>query len=510
MPSFAPSYLASWTGGQWTHLPALPLQGFTQDSRKLRAGQVFVALRDKRDGHEFLRTAMEAGASAAVVSQPQTELSALPQLVVADTLRAFQIIAREHRRAFRGTVTGVTGSAGKTSTKNLLARLLGGEPHVLATEGNLNNHIGVPLTLTRLEPGAHEAAVIEAGISAPGEMTTLASMIEPDYGIVTLVAPAHTAELGGLEGVAREKAVLLQHIRPSGLGVFPKQCWDFAPFQDLPQTSIVVAPEGESVTAPRVVYYGVRWLDTRAELTIGRRRFEFPRVTRGMAQNVALAVVLASEIGVSDDALQRALIAWSPAKWRGELLRDGSRLLYLDFYNANPASMADALENFYGVAPESDPRIFVLGCMEELGDEAPKYHRELGRSLRVRAQDQVYVIGGEAESVYAGALEQGTPKSCIEVITTLDGVSKRLADFSGSVFIKGSRRYELEKALPPSTAASAPIPASERVQGSGGGGSPIVHGFSGSRSPVGASTGWQFPRSATRISASTRWGGTFF
>src|SRR5256885_581366 len=128
MPTFAPTYLASWTGGQWTSKPSSPLNGFTQDTRQLRLGQVFVALKtEKRDGHDFLAAAMAAGASAAIVSRPDHAL-ALPQLVVADPLKAFQAIAHEHRRLFRGSVVGISGSCGKTSTKNLLASLLGGDP----------------------------------------------------------------------------------------------------------------------------------------------------------------------------------------------------------------------------------------------------------------------------------------------------------------------------------------------------------------------------------------------
>jgi UDP-N-acetylmuramoyl-tripeptide--D-alanyl-D-alanine ligase len=449
MPSFAPAYLATWTGGHWTSKPALPLAGFTQDTRQLRAGQVFVALRtDKRDGHDFLVTAMAAGASAALVSRPDTAL-ALPQLVVDDPLRAFQAIAREHRRAFRGAVVGVTGSCGKTSTKNLLARLLGGEPLVLATEGNLNNHIGVPLTLTRLEPGGHELAVIEAGISGPGEMDVLGGMIEPDYGIVTLVAPAHTEELGGLAGVAREKAVLLQHVRPGGLSVFPKQCWDFHAFQDLPQQSVVLVPEGESVHAPRSVTLRVRVSPMSTEIVLGgRRHFDFRRVSRGMAENAGLAIILASELGVTDDAIQRSLDDWQPAKWRGEFRHDGKRLLYLDFYNANPASMNDALDAFASIVPANEPRLYVLGCMEELGIEAASYHRELGNRLRLRPQDSAFVIGGHAVDVVAGVADAGFSTENIEIVNTLTPVAARIAGFNGAVFMKGSRRYELEKALP--------------------------------------------------------------
>lgn len=166
------------------------------DTRIIRSGELFVALKtEKRDGHDFLEAALAAGASGALVSRIVEGVN-LPQLVVPDPLIAFQTIGREHRRLFSGRVVGITGSCGKTSTKELLALLLGGEGEgVLATQGNLNNHLGVPLTLTRLEPGRHQYAVVEAGISAPGDMAVLADMIEPDLVITTLVAPAHLQEL---------------------------------------------------------------------------------------------------------------------------------------------------------------------------------------------------------------------------------------------------------------------------------------------------------------------------
>src|SRR5258708_8991935 len=189
MPEFSPALLAQWTGGQWTVQPARPLVGFTVDTRRVRSGQMFVALKtEKRDGHDYLVDAETAGAGAALVATPNRALT-LPQLVVRDPLAAFQAIAREHRQAFRGRVIGISGSAGKTSTKDLLALLLGGETcGVVATEGNLNNQLGVPLTLTRLDPALHQYAVVEAGISVPGEMQPLADMIDPDVALITLVA----------------------------------------------------------------------------------------------------------------------------------------------------------------------------------------------------------------------------------------------------------------------------------------------------------------------------------
>jgi UDP-N-acetylmuramoyl-tripeptide--D-alanyl-D-alanine ligase len=463
MPVFAPDSLAQWTGGRWTALPAAPLTGFTADTRQLGPGQVFVAIRtDRRDGHDFLAAARAAGAGAALVARADPAV-ALPQLVVAAPLRAFQEIARAHRRAFRGPVIGITGSAGKTSTKNLLALLLGGAPAVLATEGNLNNHLGVPLTLTRLDAALHRFAVIEAGISGPGEMQVLADMIEPDIAITTLVGPAHLEELGGLDGVAREKARLPAAVRAAGVAIFPKQCDEFAAFHELGVRTMVVEPA--EVVRPAEppkdrVYFAVtqRGDSTAIALAYGAPPplvFTLRRVSDGMAQNAALALCAALWLGVPREAIQARLATWSPAPLRGEWRRDAGRRLFLDCYNANPASMADALATFLALAPAEEPRLFVLGGMEELGARAADYHRALGRSLPLRPQDFAFVIGDQAPAVRTGALESGARADQVAVVTALDPVAARLAEFRGAVFVKGSRRWQLERALEPAVAAAA-------------------------------------------------------
>lgn len=461
MPDFPAQQLATWTGGRWTALPVPSLSGFTMDTRQLRAGQVFVALKtSQRDGHDFLAAALAAGASAAIVAIPNRTL-ALPQLVVADPLAAFQTIAREHRRAFPGKVIGISGSAGKTSTKDLLALLLGGMPGVLATQGNLNNHLGVPLTLTRLDPAVHAFAVIEAGISEPGEMQVLADMIEPDLSITTLIAPAHLEELGGLDGVAREKAVLPAAVRPAGVAIFPKQCGDFPAFRDLAVKKMIVEPADviRPAEPPKdKVYFAItqRGDSTAIALDYGQPPplvFTMRRVSNGMAQNAALAICAALWLGVSRETVQVRLTTWAPGGLRGEWRSELGRTLYLDCYNANPASMSDALDTFYAVAPAKEPRLFVLGGMEELGTNAAGYHRDLGRTLHLRAEDFLFVIGDHAATVRTGALENGNQSAQIEVITSLEPVIRRLADFQGAVFIKGSRRWQLERVLEPAVAA---------------------------------------------------------
>jgi UDP-N-acetylmuramoyl-tripeptide--D-alanyl-D-alanine ligase len=464
MPTFAPDQLARWTGGRWTARPAAPLTGFTMDTRQLRAGQVFVALKtDKRDGHDFLSAAQAAGASAALVATANPALP-LPQLVVADPLGAFQAIAREQRRLFRGPVIGISGSAGKTSTKNLLALLLGGEAGgVLATEGNLNNHLGVPLTLTRLDPAKHTYAVIEAGISGPGEMKVLAGMIDPEVALITLVAAAHTAELGGLEGVAREKAVLPASVRPNGVAIFPQQCVPFAAFQDMFVNQLILERSAvpRPATSPRhTIQFNVLQRATETVIVVAYgppppAMFKLARVSEGMAQNAALALTAALRFGVAPELLQQRLAAWTPAPLRGEIRREEGRLLYLDCYNANPASMADALASFQVIAPAAEPRLYVLGCMEELGVESAVYHRALGRSLNLRSGDRLMVIGAQANEVCSGVLEQGASARQVQVVSALETITPVLAAWRGAVFVKGSRHYQLERALPGAVAQEA-------------------------------------------------------
>lgn len=457
MISFNPTQLEAWTGGRWTTSPVASLTGFTIDTRQLRAGQVFVALKTaQRDGHDFLEVAREAGASGAVVSKEQPDVD-LPQLVVPNPLIAFQAIARQHRQNFAGPVIGISGSVGKTSTKDLLAALLGGvEAGVLATLGNLNNHLGVPLTLTKLDTDQHKFAVIEAGISGPGEMAPLASMIEPDLAIITLVAPAHIEELGSLEGVAREKAILPQAVRREGVAVYPTQCETFEAFSEAQVSRIVVeradAIRPEEAPADRVFYTIThREEETAIAIAYGQPPplvFTMRRISDGMAQNAVLAICAALRLGVAFELVRERIREWSPANLRGELRQIDDKQVYVDCYNANPASMSDALEVFCTTTSNQHPRLFVLGGMEELGDDSESYHHELGLSLKLGPADQVYMIGGQSAAIRSGALEAGLSKEQLTVIEEIEIVRSVFENFSGPVFLKGSRRYRLETLLP--------------------------------------------------------------
>jgi UDP-N-acetylmuramoyl-tripeptide--D-alanyl-D-alanine ligase len=456
VPVFTSDQLAAWTGGRWTALPAGPLTGFSSDTRQLKAGDGFIALKsERRDGHAFLAAAQAAGASAALVARADGPV-AFPQLVVADPLVAFQAVAREHRRSFRGPVIGISGSAGKTSTKDLLRLLLGGPASsVVATEDNLNNHLGVPLTLTRIDPVRHGFAVIEAGISAPGEMEPLAAMIEPDVAVTTLIAPAHTAALGGLDGVAREKALLAAATRVGGVAIFTRETAALAPFRQLVGKTLVVARTEALSTvekSPGLVYYTLSQRPKETRLVLGYEEaapvsFNFRRVSDGQACNAALAICASLWLGVKAVDIQERLGGWKAGKLRGEIREEAGRRLYLDCYNANPASMADALAAFTECVPAADARLYVLGGMEELGAGAEAYHRALGGSIALREADRAFVIGDHAPAVRAGLLERGGGAAQVHVVASLAPVVAAVASWRGAVFVKGSRRFQLEQIL---------------------------------------------------------------
>ncbi|AHF89482.1 UDP-N-acetylmuramoylalanyl-D-glutamate--2,6-diaminopimelate ligase [Opitutaceae bacterium TAV5] len=472
---FTATQLATWTSARWTLLPAdgTLLAGFSTDTRTLRPGEIFVALRTpQRDGHDYLAAARAAGAPAALVASPSGDpaLAGFPQLVVSDPLAAFQTIAREHRRAFRRPVVGITGSAGKTSTKNLLTLLLSADPgDVLSTEGNLNNHLGVPLTLTRLDPARHRFAVVEAGISAPGEMAALAAMIEPDVAIITLVAPAHLEALRDLETIAREKSVLFNTLRPGGLALrgpgVPPATWHGHPAHEVARAS---SPCSEGVP-PAPFAHATFHTPATTAISIDASVYELPRVTDGMARNAALAIRAALHLGISPADIRSRLTRWQPVPLRGEWQQlpvpanpAASRPVYLDCYNANPASMLDALATFAATAAPADaPRLYLVGGMEELGPGSARHHEALGRALatHLRPQDHLVAIGPHAETVTRAASPEksSSPPSASHIHAHPDSDAARsapataalLATHSGPVFVKGSRRHALERLVFP-------------------------------------------------------------
>ena len=453
MPTFSSADLATWAEGRWTVSPRAAVTGFGTDTRALRAGDVFVAVRtERRDGHDFLGAARSQGAACALVGRPVAD--DLPQLVVDDPLVALRRVAARWRADFPGCVIGVTGSVGKTSTKELLSALLGTEAFV--TEANLNNLIGVPLMLLRIEPGIHRFAVIEAGMSVPGELGVSAAVIRPDLAIVTNVAPVHLEGVGSLAGIAREKATLVAQLAPGGRAIIPAALLVWPEFAAHAARCVAVQFAGEAApaVAPARLVRASFLTDARGHrsLVLDGEVFPLAPISDGLARNAALALVAALEAGRPAAELAGVTAKWMPPAGRGSVHVEGERTFYVDCYNSSPASLLDSASAFDRLSRLSAaPRLFVLGGMAELGPTSAQLHRDCGAQLPLRSGDHVVVFGGESAALLQGVALPGVRLS---VAASVEEAAASVAAHRGFVFLKGSRSFALERCLPESLRAA--------------------------------------------------------
>jgi len=442
MPTFDPSALATWSDGRWHGAVPAAVSGFGNDTRLLAAGQAFVALRTaRRDGHDFLGDARARGASCALVSRAMPD--PLPQLVVDDALGGLQRIAAAWRARLPFPVVGVTGSVGKTSAKEMLRAALGPRAH--ATVANLNNTLGVPLALLQADPSLHDAAVIEAGMSEPGELRISSQVLRPDIAVVTNVRAVHLAGLGTLAAIAREKAELVRALAPGGEAFLLAETLRHAAFADLAASCVALCGEEEAVPAGvrRVARFRLGsipggWSLDLSDPALGSLVIHLGPVSRGQAVNAALAALAAMRAGAAHGSIATALAAWRPLPGRGSVHWLGGRPLYVDCYNASPASLADAAETF--VQQTTGPRLFILGGMAELGVDSKRMHREAGLALPLGPGDSVIGFGGDASALAEACGGQ--------VVAEIAEIAERIRAHSGPVLVKGSRAHALERALP--------------------------------------------------------------
>lgn len=456
MNPFDPDTIAQWAKGTWkdTKLPE-SVAGFCFDARNLKPGECFIALScGVRDGHEFVEQAVEKGAGSLMLERPQT--ATLPQLIVNDSLAAMGRVASEIRKRFAGPIAGITGSCGKTSTKEMLRTILG-EGQVHATPGNWNNLIGVPMTLFELNGEEHSFAVIEAGINQRNEMSRLGSIINADLTIITNIGPAHLELLGSLENIAAEKSFLVEHSKTDAPVILPNAAFKYPAFSKYADRSIVLAEEGESVHGePRqMVRFKLEisgFEFSRLTMSDGKtvQNFEIASPSRGVCTNAALAVIAARHLGITDAEIKKRLAGWVPSSNRGCIVRRNEQAFYIDCYNANPASMSDSLAAFHRSMPTGQPRFYVIGTMNELGENAINLHRQVGMRIKLDECDRIIFVGdGRFTAAYVdGAVEAGVSLKQIKSVTDAEAIKSEIANFSGNIFLKGSRSHQLEKILP--------------------------------------------------------------
>ena len=456
MPSFDPQHIADWTGGSWLDEPSVAIEGFCFDSRQIKFGQCFVALSSgARDGHEFIEQAAKGGAVAAIVETFKP--IALPQLKVADSLVALGAIGDAVRSKFSKPVVGITGSCGKTSTKDMLRCLLG-EERTHATAGNWNNRIGVPMTLFGLDSSSHNFAVIEAGINQPDEMKELGKIIQADLIVLTNIEAAHLELLGSLEGIATEKSFLAEHAKPDSPIILPVDALRYHAFRKLAHRAIVLLPKGApapDLPCKQIVRYEIsKKIENRSviqplkvyqNVTIDGRKYPVASSSLGIATNSALAIVAAKYLGIIESEILERIELWRPSGNRGCIETFGKQTFYIDCYNANPSSMADALDAFHRGMPQGIARFYILGAMDELGTTALAQHEAIGRLLKLRPEDRVAFVGpNELTEAYTSAI----PAQQYIRAGSVEKIKSTIAQFKGAIFLKGSRTYSLEKLLP--------------------------------------------------------------
>ncbi len=440
--------LVAGTGGQAQGQAAVPFTGVSIDSRTLSAGQVFFAIHGPRfDGHEFLHDVMARGAAAAVVDRDAPSPVGLPLVRVADTTRALADLARHVRRAATAPVVAITGSAGKTTTKEMAAALLVARGSVLKPEGNLNTQYGAPLTLLRREAG-HAFVVLELGMSAPGELRSLSGIAEPDVAVITNVGPAHLEFFASVDAIAAAKAEVLEGLRPGGLAV-------------LNGNDARLRRVGERLRT-RVIWFGRdrrhdvaadNWRGTpfgmRFDLWLEGRKVDIALPLAGphFVMDFLAAAAVAHALGVPVEAIAATAPTLRAVRHRGDVLRLEQGLTVIDdCYNSSPDALEAALVALSLARPRR--RVAILGDMLELGAAGPELHRAAGERAAGRA-DLLVAVGSLAPAFLEGARRAGMADSALVSFADARAALAvaSLLEPEDAVLVKGSRGVRLESVV---------------------------------------------------------------
>ena len=436
--------------GRWLARPSSPppVTSVVTDSRGAAQGSLFVALRGERvDGHDFVLEAFARGAVAALVERP---VGAVPDGValfaVEDAVTALGDLARHYRSGLSATVVAVTGSNGKTTTKEMIAHLLGPSGAVVKAPESYNNFVGVPLSVFAVSPGT-DFAVLELGTSAPGEIARLAAIAQPHLGVITNIGPTHLEGLGSVAGVARAKGELLDALPSEGTAVLnwdDDWCRRLARHSPVRVVTFGLSPEAD-VFATEVVRRegGLRFLlNGLCEATL-------PVAGTHNLLNALAAAAVCRRLGLSRQQVAQRLPGFRLPAMRLEEVSLGGLLLINDAYNANPVSMSAALSELTR-RPAEGRRLFVAGDMKELGPDSPRYHRELGLRVAAGDLDGLFAVGEFAGEVAAGAVAGGFPAEAVFTFATVEELVAGLAGEVGPgdvVLLKGSRAMGLERVV---------------------------------------------------------------
>jgi UDP-N-acetylmuramoyl-tripeptide--D-alanyl-D-alanine ligase len=424
-------------------------RGYSIDSRSVAPGELFFAVKGERlDGHDFVEQALEKGAAAAVVREDQ--LSRYPNktrlLAVEDTLVALQTLATAVRKLWGKPLIAVTGSAGKTTTKDAIAHVLSSRFRALKSEGNFNNHFGLPLMLLKLEP-EYDVAVIEMGMSHGGEIRALAKIAQPEIGVVTNVAPVHLEFFDSLAGIARAKYELVESLPANGTAVLNADDEYVSQFgRDFKGKVVLYGTRATAdVRADRIRSKG--WAGTEFEVRIGGvvEHANLPLVGEHNVLNALAAVAVGLERGLTPSEAVGALATMAPADKRGQVLQMGNITVINDCYNSNPKALEKMIDALAAMAAKR--RIVVAGEMLELGPAGEEMHRQAGQHISEKKIDVLVGVRGLAQATVEAAKQAGVRAEFVASSEEAGEWLAREARDGDVVLLKASRGVKLEKAL---------------------------------------------------------------
>jgi UDP-N-acetylmuramoyl-tripeptide--D-alanyl-D-alanine ligase len=424
-------------------------QGYSIDSRTVGRGELFFAVKGERlDGHDYAMAALEKGAAAAVVRKDQLHRYSdeTRLLAVDETLLALQTLATAVRKLWGKPLVGVTGSAGKTTTKDAIAHVLGTRFRVLKSEGNFNNHFGLPLMLLKLEP-EHDVAVIEMGMSHAGEIRALAKIAQPEIGVVTNVAPVHLEFFDSIAGIARAKYELIESLPGSGTAVLNADDEYVSQFGcDFKGKVVTYGTRATAdVRASKVQTRGAEGSEFDVVVAGGREHARLPLVGEHNILNALAAVAVGMARGLKTGEAVAALATLTPPDKRGQVLKLGNITVINDCYNSNPKAlqaMVDAL-----AAMKATRRIVIAGEMLELGPAGEEMHRAAGQHAAEKKIDVLVGVRGLAQAMVDGSRQAGAEARFVATPEEAGEWLAREARDGDVVLLKASRGVKLEKAL---------------------------------------------------------------
>lgn len=435
--------------------PETMIEGFSIDSRSIKQGDIFIAINGTRfDGHEFVNESLRRGAAGIIISDQSAiridykTSKDVFVILVRDTTRALQRLGRYVRRCSGSSVVAITGSMGKTTTKEMVAVLLEGSCRVFRSAGNLNNHIGVPLSLLELRKRP-QVAVMELGMNHPGEISDLVSITEPDFRVWTNVAEVHSAFFNSIEEIADAKAEILEGA--SSTGHLVANAGDFRVMnrsKSFPGSLTTFGVEQSAdVSARQVRMLGLEGMEANIETPVGSRLLRTPMVGFGHMDNIVAAIALALQFNIPLDLLVNRISHFLPQAGRGKIIEVGKMVVIDDTYNSNPAALQAALQAV-GSDTKCSRRVAILGEMLELGQRSESLHELCGRTAVRSGFEKIILVGGDSVLALAkGAIAEGLPKKEIETFST----SKEAAEYAMQilqdgdvVLVKGSRGVSME------------------------------------------------------------------